>query len=109
MTAFFKDPPIESTPLRRAAEGKECTMNVAGVCNYDPSTTIPAHINFEGGCMGGKTDDISLADCCFDCHQWYDNEDGTEEERHFYGARAVLRTLKRRVNEGLITIKGWSK
>lgn len=95
---------IKSKKLTNAARGKECTMQVIPVCNSNPETTISAHVNVEGGKMGGKTDDISAVDCCSDCHTWLDQRMGTEEDILFYTRRALIRTLKRRMNEGYIAI-----
>jgi len=79
-------------------------MQVIPVCNYNTETTISAHINIEGGKMGGKTDDISVVDCCSDCHTWLDQRMGTEEDQLFYTRRALIRTITRRINEGYIAI-----
>jgi len=95
---------IKSSKLTKAAKGKECTMQVANVCNYDTATTISAHVNVDGGKMGGKTDDISVVDCCSDCHHWLDNHIGTELDQLFYTRRALIRTITRRINEGFIAI-----
>ena len=96
---------IVSKKLLSRSRGQECTMRVAGVCNYDPETTIPAHINTSGGKMGGKTHDFMVVDCCSDCHDWLDQHKGTEEDRLFYTRRALERTWERRINEGAITIE----
>ena len=95
---------MKSSKLTKAAKGKECTMQVANVCNYDIETTISAHINLEGGKMGGKTDDISVVDCCSDCHHWLDNHIGADIDQLFYTRRALIRTITRRFNEGFIAI-----
>ena len=95
---------LKSNKLTRASQGKECTMNVASVCNYNIETTISAHINIEGGKMGGKTDDLSVVDCCSDCHTWLDQHKGTELDQIFYTRRALIRTITRRYNEGILAI-----
>lgn len=79
-------------------------MQVANVCNYDAATTISAHINLEGGKMGGKTDDISVVDSCSDCHTWLDQHKGSELDQLFYTRRALIRTITRRFDEGFIAI-----
>lgn len=95
---------MKSKKLTNASKGKDCTMQVANVCNYDIETTISAHVNVDGGKWGGKTDDISVVDCCSDCHTWLDQHKGTELDQLFYTRRALIRTLKRRMNEGFIAI-----
>jgi len=100
----MKSKRFKSKKLTDASRGAECTMNVCGVCNYNNETTVAAHINTDGGKMGGKTHDYLVADCCSSCHYWLDNYDGTEEDRLFYTRRALGRTLERRFNEGLIKV-----
>ena len=29
--------------IRKAARGEECTLNIAGVCSYDPETVVLCH------------------------------------------------------------------
>ena len=29
--------------IRKAARGEECTLNIAGVCSYDPDTVVLCH------------------------------------------------------------------
>lgn len=83
---------MKSNKLRKSAQGQRCTMNVARVCNYNPETTVLAHINCEGGCMGGKTDDFSAAFMCYECHTWYDQHKGSEADELHYTRRAMYRT-----------------
>lgn len=95
----------ESEKLRRSANGRDCTMQVANVCNYRTDTTVLAHIQVDGGKMGGKADDFSACFCCADCHAWLDQYIGSEEERLFYSLRAIIRTQRIWVAEGLMVIK----
>ena len=30
--------------IRKAAKGEDCTLNIAGVCNYNPETGIPVRV-----------------------------------------------------------------
>jgi hypothetical protein len=34
--------------IRKAAKGEECTLNIAGVCSYDPETVVLAHYRLAG-------------------------------------------------------------
>ena len=97
--------PIKSKKLRDSAKGQECTFNIVGVCNYNPETVVLCHINTEGGKMGGKTDDISAAFGCSDCHFWIDQNQGSEEESLFYKLRALIRTHLIWIEQGLMCIK----
>lgn len=96
--------PIVSKKLRRSAYQQDCTMNVAGVCNYNPETTVLAHISVEGGTMGGKTHDFSAVFACSHCHSWYDNYLGAEDELYFYSRRALVRTWEKWIEQGLIKL-----
>src|ERR1044071_1773308 len=44
--------------LRDSARGEECTLNVYGVCNNNPETTVLAHLPDESNGMGMKADDF---------------------------------------------------
>ena len=84
-------------------------MQVAEICNYNPDTTVLAHINIIGGKMGGKETDISSCFCCSSCHAWLDQNKGSELDRYFYTRRAMIRTWEKWIETGLIAIKGVSK
>lgn len=96
--------PIKSKKLRDSARGQDCTMQVAGVCNYNPETTVLAHINISGGKMGGKETDISACFCCSACHAWLDGNHGSELDRYFYTRRAIIRTWEVWINLDLIEV-----
>lgn len=100
----MKQKRIVSPKLQRSARGQPCTVNVIGVCSYDSETTVLAHIQTDGGKMGGKADDLSACYACYQCHQWLDQYMGTEEERLFYQLRALTRTHRIMHDQGLIKI-----
>jgi hypothetical protein len=89
-----------STPARRAAKGQPCTMNVAGVCNYDVATSVLAHFRWLGDCgTGCKPNDTQAAHACSECNRWTDSPTPAEtrdrkqyeSDRNFYAARALAR------------------
>ena len=45
--------------IRKAAKGEQCTLNIAGVCNYNPETVVFCHFPSETHGMGLKSDDLS--------------------------------------------------
>ena len=94
----------KSPKLRKSANLRDCTMNVAGVCNYTPETTVLAHINACGGSIGGKSDDFSACFCCSSCHVWLDTNKDSELDRLFYTRRAMVRTWAWWVDNGVIKI-----
>lgn len=64
----------KSTPARRAARGRECTLALPGICNRDPATTVLCHSNRleDGKGIGLKTPDTEACFGCSDCHDVLD-------------------------------------
>lgn len=63
------------TPIRRAARNQECQLQILGVCNGDPATTVLCHSNelADGKGMGLKAPD---SEACFGCSSCHDVLDG---------------------------------
>lgn len=61
------------TPIRRAAAGQDCTLQLPG-CNRDPATTVLCHSNYlaDGKGMGLKAPDKAAAFGCASCHDLLD-------------------------------------
>lgn len=100
---------IESRAIRQAAQGELCTVQIAGICRHDPATTVLAHLPDESGGMSRKSDDISAVFACDICHDVIDGRRpwGAEyEHREWYQRRAMVRTWRRLVELGVISIKG---
>jgi hypothetical protein len=64
----------KSTPARRAARGRDCTLMIPGVCNRDPATTVLCHSNRleHGKGIGLKAPDSKACFGCSDCHDVLD-------------------------------------
>jgi hypothetical protein len=64
----------KSTPARRAARGRDCTLMLPGVCNRDPATTVLCHSNrlADGKGMALKAPDTEACFGCSDCHDVLD-------------------------------------
>lgn len=96
--------------IRQAARGELCAVQIAGICRHDAEHTVLAHLPHGGGIMGGKVDDLSSCFACDACHACIDGvrpwpgEEG--EHREWYLRRAMVRTWRRLVEKGVITIKG---
>ena len=59
--------------LRKLAKGKDCQVRIIGVCNFDPETTVLAHIRRGGvGGMGKKPSDLCAVWACSSCHDYID-------------------------------------
>ncbi len=69
---FPKNPPVVSKKLRDSAKGQECTVRLVGVCNWDPATTVLAHLRIPGTGIGLKESDFHAAYCCSECHNHID-------------------------------------
>jgi len=53
-----------------SARGEDCQVRIPGICNFNPETTIAAHMNGAG--MGTKHHDMFIAYACSDCHSVID-------------------------------------
>ena len=56
--------------LTKSARGEHCQVRIPDICNFNPETTVLAHLN--GGGAGMKHSDIHGAYCCSDCHDAID-------------------------------------
>lgn len=59
--------------LRQFAKGKPCMVRLVGICNFNPETTVLAHIrrgNIAGA--GQKPSDIAAVWACSACHDAMD-------------------------------------
>lgn len=94
--------------LTKAARGQECTIQLYPYCNFDSETTVFAHAPSEDKGMARKSPDWWGADSCSTCHDILDGRRKTDipkceiESAH---TRGVFRTIKRRIEQGLIKIE----
>jgi len=100
---------ITSKKLRSSAKGEQCTVNIAGVCNYNPETVVLAHLPDESNGMGKKSDDISSCYACSACHDVIDGRSNYcidwAYHKQFYMRRANIRTIRKFIEKGLIVVK----
>jgi len=99
----------KSTPARRAARGRDCTLMLLGVCNRDPATTVLCHSNrlADGKGMGLKAPDSAACFGCSDCHDVLDGRRPlpgwmTRQQLDDTFDRAVAITQEQLQQEGLI-------
>ena len=83
--------------LRKSAKGQDCTLEIMGVCNYDPQTTELCDVDYSGGrCLPS---DVSAIHACSSCRELlYGYKSPTLEyanKTHWYVARALIRTHER--------------
>lgn len=94
----------QSKKLRDSARGQECTLRIPGVCNFNPETTVLAHLACGQKGMGLKSPDNMAVFAC-SCHDLLDGRRQGELDQ-----RDVLRALGETqaiwISQGLMTIKG---
>jgi hypothetical protein len=97
---------VQST-LTKAARGQECTIQLYPWCSGNVETTVLAHAPCEDKCLSKKSPDWWGADACFDCHDIVDyrrSVDLPRNEIYYAHIRGVYRTIKRRIEQGLIKL-----
>ena len=100
---------IKSKPLRDSARDEPCTLRIVDTCNGYWATTVLAHLPDESNGMGTKSDDISSCYACSSCHALIDNPGSmllSKEDREWYMRRAMVRTWRRLLEKGIVSIKG---
>lgn len=89
------------TDLRKLARGRDCMVRIAGVCNFDPATTVLAHYRLAGiSGMSMKSPDLLGAWACSACHAHVDTHKDDATARAFL--EGVLRTQARLIKEGMV-------
>lgn len=95
----------------KSAKGQDCQVRIPGVCNFNPETTVFAHLN--GGGMGMKALDIHGAYACSACHFWLDGgyttavigqKMHTRWERDLYHYQGMVRTQQLMVKNGVLKL-----
>lgn len=93
---------LVSKKLRDSAKGQQCQVRLPGICNFDDSTTVLAHLNGAG--MGIKNHDFLAAFACHACHDEIDRRtrkmDKETVELEF--RRGIERTQKIWFETGLL-------
>ena len=99
---------IRSQKIRDSARGEKCTLCIPGVCNYDPETTVYAHLPDESKGMGLKADDICGCYSCSSCHDVLDHRNSAWryvlQDMQWFMRRAMIRTWRRLIEKGIIKI-----
>ena len=93
------------TDLRKAAKGEPCEVRLPGICNFNPETTVLAHVRMAGLTgIGQKIPDQLGAHCCMACHDEADRRTMKmkAEEVELEFLRAVIRTQYKLIKRGLI-------
>ena len=93
--------------IRKSAKGEECQVRIPQKCNFNPETTVLAHLN--GGGMGMKSNDIHGAYCCSACHDVLDGRDRqilfSQFDLDIWFYEGVFRTQLILIDKGLLVVK----
>ena len=91
--------------LRKSAKGQDCQVRMPGICNFDKSTTVLAHLG--GGGMGMKHPDLFGAYCCSSCHEEADRVTRRIDAvtAKLWLLEGIIRTQEIMLKNGLIEIK----
>ena len=100
----------KQTKITKSARGQDCQVRIPGVCNFNPETTVLAHLN--GGGMGMKAPDWQGAYCCSACHDVLDGRVSPERREVRWGdsmrlmhLEGVIRTQALLFEQGLLEVK----
>ena len=103
MRATLDQSGMAKDSIRKSARGQDCQVRIPGVCDFNPETTVLAHL--PGGGMAAKRHDIHAAYCCSDCHDVVDGRvkhPHTQEEVTIWFHEGVFRTQNLLIEQGLI-------
>ncbi len=96
---------VSSNKLRASARGKDCTVRMPGACNFNPETTVLAHLPCGQKGMGMKGFDTVAVYACSACHDVIDGR-AVGEVDWFDMLRAVAETHESLISEGILSVKG---
>lgn len=97
---------VISQKLRDSARGKDCTLRLFGVCNFNPETTVLAHLPCGHKGVGMKGPDHMAVFACSACHDVIDSRSRRYEVEPGDFLRALAETQMQWIESGLMTIKG---
>ena len=87
--------------LRQYARDKECQIRLPGVCSFDTSTTVLAHLRHIGiSGIGLKAHDILGAHACWNCHTYVDTHFDDATMVAFYDG--IARTIALVCEKGIL-------
>lgn len=92
-----KAPAFRSKSLRESARGQVCTLQIPGICNGNPETTVLCHLPCNSHSMGYKSDDYWAVFGCSSCHDVidgrtpYDWQKGECEEHFLLALHATMK------------------
>jgi len=97
---------VVSKKVRDSARGQDCTVRLPGVCNWNPETTVLAHLPCGQKGVGMKGFDTVAVYACSSCHDAIDDRNRAAEVDWKDLLRAVAETHEALIRGGLLKIKG---
>ena len=88
---------MKTSKMKQLARGQDCTLRISGVCNYNPETTVLAHVGKHGSAKRNHDEEAVYA--CSDCHDAIDFRskvflsDSDEEQEQFHRVRKAYISL----------------
>ena len=96
------------TPIQASARGEECTIQIQGICNNNPATTVLCHAPYHGR-FGSRKSDWWAAYGCSSCHDAIDGRDRmacANLDYRLYWHDAIHETHVKLIEKGLLTFEG---
>lgn len=97
---------LVSKKVRESARGRECTVRLPGICNWNPETTVLAHLPCGTRGIGMKGIDTVAVYACSACHDAIDGRTKGAEIDWKDMPRAIAETHEALIRAGIMTIKG---
>lgn len=96
---------VVSKKIRNSARGQDCALRIPGVCNFNPETTVLAHVGRNRG-MSIKCHDTMAVYACSSCHDQIDGRSSVLDvgTRSQYILDALEETQAKLLEQGLINI-----
>jgi len=98
---------MDGIDYKAEARGRTCMVQIPGLGNHDPETTVPAHWNIPG--LNVKADDLLVAWACYYCHRWLDTEwtrTVQRLERDIWHIQGIIRTQQVLISENKL-VENW--
>ena len=102
----------KTSPMRQAAKGEICTLQIHPYCNGNPETTVLCHLPSQHHGMALKSPDWWAVFGCSACHDVIDERNPQalrelgRDQIHLCVMRALYRTHVRFMELGNITVTG---
>lgn len=99
---------MKSKKIRDSARGEDCTLRIYPYCNFNPETTVFAHINDDRKGMGIKSNDTSGVYACSSCHDIIDgrvNHGMPKAEIYKCIISGMQRTMIKLIEKGIVKVE----